>query len=176
MHCIQYIAVQQDSKQEAFDSVKWFLNAQMGDGDITHTWYDWFVTGGGRWSSSTDPYNDDYIDDVAHQDEPKFQEYLDTAQNYYLESLGQVIEQARKIELPEMLDSIDMTKEGMYPNFRLSMETYPLKKLWDTISTEWGPDSFFYDIESYCSHPTYMREGIDKGDKNWYLVPVDFHF
>lgn len=176
MHTIQYIAIQEESKEEAFEGVKSYLNAAMGDSDVTHTWYDWFVTGGGRWSSGTDPYDDDYSADVAHQDEPKFQEYLDTAQKYYLESLGLVVDQAREIDLSEVLDNIDTTKEGMYPNFRLSMDTYPLKKLWDLISTEWGPDSHFFDTENGASHPTYMREGIDKGDKNWYLVPVDFHF
>ena len=177
MHCIQYIATQADSVDEAFRTVKSNLESHLGSEDYpSDAWFDWFVTGGGRWSTSDDPYNDDYTADVAHQSDNRFQEYLDTAQNYYLQSLGEVVEQCRKIDLPAMLDSIDMTKEGMYPNFRLSMDTYPLKKLWDTISATWGPDSYFFDMENDSTHPTYMREGIDKGDKNWYLVPVDFHF
>ena len=177
MHCIQYIATKADNVDEAFRTVRSNLEAHLGSEDYpSDVWFDWFVTGGGRWSTSDDPYNDEYTADVAHQSDNRFQEYLDTAQNYYLESLGEVVEQCRKIDLPTVLDSIDMTKEGMYPNFRLSMDTYPLKKLWDTISSTWGPDSYFFDMENDSTHPTYMREGIDKGDKNWYIVPVDFHF
>jgi len=176
MHVIQYIATQADSKQEAFDGVKNNLEEQLGNGEVINTWFDWFVTGGGRWSTDEDPYIDHYTGDVAHQADPKFQEYLDTAHKYYLQSLAETVEQNRKIDLPALLDSIDMTKEGLYPNFRLAMDSYPLKKLWDVLSNVWGPDSYFFDLVNDTTHPTYMREAIDKGDTNWYIVPVDFHF
>jgi hypothetical protein len=174
MHVIQYVANQADSKDEAFRGVKDYLETQMGN-DYS-SWYDWFVTGGGRWSTSDDPYNDEYTADVVHQSDPKFQEYLDTAQKYYLEALGCVVEENRKIDLTALLDSIDMTKEGLYPNFKLALNSYPLKKLWDLLSNVWGPDSYFFDLVNDTTHPTYMREAIDKGDTNWYIVPVDFHF
>ena len=56
MHCIQYIATKADSVQEAFDEVKGYLEINMGE-DGYSNWNDWFVTGGGRWSTSEDPKN-----------------------------------------------------------------------------------------------------------------------
>ena len=67
MHTIQYIAVQGDDVDQAFRRVKHELEAMLGDWpeSPTNTWFDWFVTGGGRWSTSEDSYNDEYQDDVG---------------------------------------------------------------------------------------------------------------
>jgi hypothetical protein len=39
----------------------------------------------------------------------------------------------------------------------------------------WGPDSFYFDMEHDSTNLAHMKEAIDKGDNDWYLVPVDFH-
>jgi len=177
MHTIHYIATKSDNKTNAHSEVKQFLENQMGSEDNISSWYDWFVTGGGRWASGDDnQYNDDYVGDVAHQSEPAFREKLDQAHNWYNENLSQSIDEVRKINLTEMLDNIENNKEGLHKNFKLSFDLWPVNKLYNLISGDWGPDDHFYDTVNHTPHPTYMLEAIDKGDKDWYIVPVDFHF
>ena len=177
MHTIQYIATQADDTDHAFRSVKDYLETLLGDGESINTWYDWFVTGGGRWASGEDnQYNDEWTGDVAHQSSPKFQEYLDTAHKYKLEAVEADLKYARDINISEILNNIENDLEGLYPMYAEASALYPFSQLYKNMVGMWGPDSYFFDIENDTTHPTYMREGIDKGDNNWYIVPVDFHF
>lgn len=170
MHVIQYVATRATSVDEAHSKVQSYLEGQVG------TWYDWFVTGGGRWASGEDnQYNESWTGDIVSQDSPKFQEYLDQAHKWKLEATEYDMQQSRKINLPEMLDKIENNQEGMYPMWDITSEMFSLYRLFKQTSGAWDYDSYYYDIEHEASHPTYMRENIDKGDKNWYLVPVDFH-
>jgi len=176
MHCIQYIATQADSTQEAFDDVKSHLEGFLGDDPFTAgsaTWYDWFVTGGGRWSTSDDPYNDEYTGDVVHQSAPKFQEHLDKAKEFRQTSLKEYVEQATKVDYNKIINDIDVSGGD---DFRAGMELYPIKKLYDMALGIWDYNSYFFDIVNDSANRIHMLEAIDKGDKNWYLVPVDFHF
>lgn len=176
MHTIQYIAVKADSVEEAHANAKSYLESQLGSGDTYNTWFDWFVVGGGRWATGDEnQYNDDWTGDVVHQDSPKFQEYLDQAQQWKLESTMWEIKRAREIDISNTLDKIENDQEGLYPMWDVTSELYPLHKLYEATNGSWNSDSHFFDIEHEASHPKYMREAIDKGDKNWYLVPVDFH-
>lgn len=176
MHVIQYIATKADDKDYAFRAVKDYLETQLGNEFANNAWYDWFVTGGGRFSTSDEPYNDEYQADVAHQNSPTFEDYLLTAHKFKLEATAADLKYARDINIAAIFDNIENNQEGMYPMFAEASALYPFKKLYDHVSGTWGPDSYFFDIEHDCTHPTYMRQGIDNGDKNWYLVPVDFHF
>ena len=176
MHVIQYIATQADSVEEAHSHVKQYLESQMGDEHNLQSWYDWFVPGGGRWASNDDPYDDSYTGDVVHQDDPKFHEHLLQAHEYHMKDLGNTMERAREINLTEILDDIDMNKEGMYPHMIASIHLYPLSRLYRMVGGEWGPFSFFFDIINEISDPSILRESIDKGVDNWYIVPVDFHY
>lgn len=177
MHTIHYVAAKADNKENAHSEVRSFLEKQMGSDENISSWYDWFVTGGGRWASGDDnQYNDNYVGDVAHQSEPAFREKLDQAHKWYNETLGQSIDEVREINLTEMLDNIENNKEGLHKNFKLSFELWPVSKLYNLISGDWGPDHHFYDTVNHTTHPTYMLEAIDKGDNDWYIVPVDFHF
>jgi hypothetical protein len=176
MHCIQYIATQADSTQEAFDDVKSHLEGFLGDDPFTAgsaTWYDWFVTGGGRWSTDDDPYNDNYTGDVVHQTDPKFQEYLDTAHKFRLAQLNQHIEQAREVNLSDLLDKLE---DFEHDHYKVGMDLYPVKKLYDMSLGIWDYNSYFFDIVNDTTNRKYLVEGIDNGADNWYLVPVDFHF
>ena len=176
MHTIQYIATQADDVDHAFRSVKDYLENKMGDEYNLSSWYDWFVTGGGRWASNDDPYDDSFTGDVVHQDDPKFHDYLLKAHEYHMADLAAVVDRSREINLTEILDDIDMNKEGMYPHMTASVHLYPLSKLHDMVSGQWSYYSYFFDIINEISYPTILRESIDKGVDNWYIVPVDFHF
>jgi hypothetical protein len=174
MHVIQYIATKADDTSHAFSSVKNYLEEQLGSGDNYNTWYDWFITGGGRWASGEDnQYNDNYQGDVVHQSDPKFEEYLDTAHKYRQQELSEYEAQARKINLTELLDSL---QDFEFDHFKAGMELYPIKKLYDLCMGVWDYQSYFFDIDNDSTSRKYMRESIDKGADNWYLVPVDFHF
>jgi hypothetical protein len=174
MHTIQYIATQAQDVDQAHRNVKGYLDLKMGSGDEYNTWYDWFVTGGGRWT--TDPanqYNDEYTGDVAHQDDPRFQSYLDTAHKFRLQTLGEYIEQARKLNLSDILDNLD---DFEHDHFKVGMELYPVTKLYDMATGKWDYNSYFFDMMNDTSNRKYMLDSIDKGRDDWYLVPVDFHF
>ena len=172
MHCIQYVATQADDIQHAHSSVRHYLEVNMGDSGYEN-WYDWFVTGGGRWSTSEDPYDDTYTNDVVHQSDPKFQEYLDTAHKYRLRVLNEYIEQSRKLNLSDLLDTLE---DFEHDHFKVGMELYPITKLYDMATAKWDFNSYFFDSVNDSTNRKYMLESIDKGADDWYLVPVDFHF
>lgn len=176
MHVIQYVATRADDVDMAFRSVKDYLETHMGGEYHSDVWYDWFVTGGGRWSTSEDQYDDNYTGDVVHQSSPKFQEYLDLAHKYKLEATAADIKYAREVDIAALLDKIENDQEGLYPMYLEANKLYAFRNLYNQLIGMWGPDSYFFDIENDTTHPKYMREAIDKGNDNWYIVPVDFHF
>ena len=174
MHVIQYIATKSDTPENAHGSVKQYLEAQMGSGDNISSWYDWFITGGGRWSTGDDnQYNDDWVGDVAHQSSPKFQEYVDTASRFKQEELTRYIQNARKINLSDILD---LAEAGEEDYFKVGHQLYEIKQIYDITLGVWNHNSYFFDTENDTTRSKYMLEAIDKGDDDWYIVPVDFHF
>ena len=172
MHCIQYIATKADSVEEAHSNVKYYLENLMGE-EGYGAWFDWFVTGGGRWSTSDDPYDDEYTADVAHQSSPSFQAHLSKAKEYRQAEITRTLEKAREVNLSELLDMVDLEDEY---NFKVGHQLYDVKKLYDITMGVWDYTSYFFDSENDTIVTKYMLEAIDKGEDNWYLVPVDFHF
>ena len=172
MHCIQYIATKADSVEEAHSNVKYYLENLMGE-EGYGAWFDWFVTGGGRWSTSDDPYDDEYTADVAHQSSPSFQAHLSKAKEYRQAEITRTLEKAREVNLSELLDMVDLEDEY---NFKVGHQLYDVKKLYDITMGMWDYTSYFFDSENDTVVSKYMLEAIDKGEDNWYLVPVDFHF
>ena len=176
MHVIQYIATMADSVDEAHSKVKHYLEAELSDDPYKQsydTWYDWFVVGGGRWASNEDPYDDNFTGDIAHQSDPKFEEYLDLSHKYRHEELSMYEKEAREINLTELLDNL---QDFEFDHFGVGSKLYPIKKIYDMCMGIWDYQSFFFDIEHDSTNRKYMRETIDNGADNWYLVPVDFHF
>jgi hypothetical protein len=176
MHTIQYIAVQADDVDEAFRRVKHDLESKLGNDpeSYTNTWFDWFVTGGGRWT--TDPanqYNDEYQDDVRHQSQPAFDSYLAKAKVFRQQSLEEYVAQAKKVDYNKIINDVQLSGGD---DFRAGMELYPIKKIYDMSMGEWDFNSYYYDIEAESSNMVHLKNSIDKGADNWYLVPVDFHF
>ena len=174
MHTIQYVVTQADSKEEAFSGVKQYLEAQLGgEYDSHNTWFDWFVTGGGRWSTSVDSYDDNYQDDVAYQSEPRFQEYLDKAKEFRQTTFEEYLKQANEIDYTNLLSEIAAKPEESYHG---GMQLYPIKKVYDMTMGMWDYNSYFFDIISDSANMTHVKNSIDNGADNWYAVPVDFHF
>ncbi len=173
MHVIQYIATQADDVDEAHRRVKDYLEGQLGSGDTYTAWFDWFVVGGGRWASNDDPYDDSFTGDVVHQSDPKFEEYLDIAHKYRQEELSRYEEEARKLNLIELLDNL---QDFEFDHYSVGSKLYPINQIYHLCMGTWNYNSYFFDMMTESSNRKYMREAIDKGDNDWYLVPVDFHF
>ncbi|NBV01300.1 MAG: hypothetical protein EBS31_07735 [Burkholderiaceae bacterium] len=167
MHVLQRIAVQAENKDYAFGSVKEYLENQMGDEYNLASWYDWFVTGGG-WNPNTDGYDDnDQSMTVSYDDNPKM--FLDTVKegiearmaefNTYRKHFNE-----KNVDINSVLDKYDGQMDFGFP-------LYELSKLIDMLH-----NSYFYDMHHETTNTKYMLEDIDKGNKNWYIVFVDFHF
>jgi hypothetical protein len=175
MHVFQWIATTADDKDHAFRSVKHYLEIAMGDEHSYASWYDWFVTGGGRWNPNEGSQYDDNDQSmiISYDEDPK----------KFLEALEQSM-QNRKEEFDRYAKDIDMSiltkiisdynpREKDFISFQ---SLYPIKKIVDMAYGEWDFNSYYFDSESDTTSPRYMLESIDKGNKNWYLIPVDFHF
>lgn len=177
MHVIQYVATKADDIESAHRQVKTYLEGHLNSEDYpSDVWFDWFVVGGGRCASGENQYNDNYTGDVVHQDSPRFEDFLKQAHHWKLEATAADLKYAREVDVAALLDSIETNQEGLYPMYDEANKLYPFRNLYNQLIGMWGPDSYFFDIENDTTHPRYMRQGIDKGDKNWYIVPVDFHF
>ena len=172
MHTLHQIATQADSKEEAHARVKDYLETTLGEEfGTTNTWYDWFVVGGGRWSTSDDPYNTDYWPDVKHTSEIEFFQNIAQAMEWRKEQLDRYVTSAKGINLSELLSLI-----GQVDDFKIGHQLYDVKKIYDVTMGMWGHDSYFFDMINDSTTDKYMQESLDKGDKTWYAVPVDFHF
>lgn len=174
MHVLQWIAVNAESKDQAFQDVKDKLESEMGDGTSPATWYDWFVVGGGRWNPNEDKQyeeddsmvisayeagNDVVIAKINECLESRIREFND-----YRESFNKA-----EIDLNAKLDTYDGVMQ-------YDFDLYPLKKMIDMIQGEWDFNSYYFDFMAYSTNPKWLLESLDKDNKNWYLIPVDFHF
>jgi hypothetical protein len=174
MHVLQWITVQTDDKDQAFRSVKDYLENQMGDEYNLSSWYDWFITGGGRWNpNEASQYDDNDQSMVLSYDEsPKeFRTIIANMISNRVDEFNGYRKQyeGKEIDLNTKLDSY--TGEMQY-----DLELYPLKKMIDMIQGNWDYNSYFFDMQHESTNTKYMFESIDSGNKNWYAVPVDFHF
>lgn len=175
MHVLQWIAVQADDNSHAFNSVKHYLEVNMGSEDSYASWYDWFVTGGGRWNDNgNDPYDDDNESMVISYDEdPK--KFLETVEKSMVQRKEEFDRYAKDIN-PDILAKIISDYNPRKKDFAVFSELYPIKKIIDMAYGEWDFNSYFFDCNNDTTSPKYMFESIDTGNKNWYLIPVDFHF
>ena len=175
MHVFQWIAIQSEDKDLAFRSVKDYLETNMGNEYSYSSWYDWFVTGGGRWN---DNGNDSYDDNdqsmvISYDEDPKkFLEAVEQSMNNRKEEFDRYAKDV-SVDIIAKIISDYNPREKQFSAFS---ELYPLKKVVDMVYGDWDFNSYFFDCNSDTTTPNYMLESIDKGNKNWYLVPVDFHF
>jgi hypothetical protein len=174
MHVLQRIAVQADDTSHAFNSVKHYLESQMGSEYSYSSWYDWFVTGGGRWNpNDTEGYNDnDQSMTISYEDNP--QAFLAAVNNAIDERMSEFNQYRqsfnnKNVDINSVLDSYNGQMD-------FGFQLYELYKMIDMTQGKWDFNSYFYDMHHETTNTKYMLESIDTGNKNWYLVFVDFHF
>ncbi len=174
MHVLQRIAVQADDTSHAFNSVKHYLEAQMGSEYSYSSWYDWFVTGGGRWNPNEgSQYNDDDQSmTISYDDNP--QAFLAAVNNAIDERMSEFNSyrqsfNTKNVDINSVLDSYNGQMD-------FGFQLYELYKMIDMTQGKWDFNSYFYDMHHETTNTKYMLESIDTGNKNWYLVFVDFHF
>jgi hypothetical protein len=174
MHTLQWIAIKDESAEDAFTHVRNNLEAYMGDEYSSAMWYDWFVTGGGRWNPNPDSqYSDDDKSMVLCSDtdveaikakvsnsmKQRIQEFTSYRQGF----------ESKELDLNEALNKFDGTID-------FSFQLYELGKMIDMLQGTWDFNSYFFDMEHHTTNPKYFLNRLDYGEKNWYLIPVDFHF
>jgi hypothetical protein len=172
MHVLQHITVIADNQDEAFRTVKDGLESELGNNEFaTNAWFDWFVVGGGRFVEGN-PYAESTNSIISYDEDPK--QFLNQVQ----ESIQARMEEFRAYR--EMYEDKNIDLNAKLDNYKGVMnydfELYPLKKMIDMIQGEWDMNSYFYDMHHASTNPDHMHKNIDLGNKNWYAVPVDFHF
>jgi hypothetical protein len=170
LHTLQYIAIQSEDKESAANTVKNLLEEELNPGS---SWYDWFVVGGGRFSPNPEDQYDD-TDETAIS-------YADTP-DIFNEKVAECLHK-QGVEFQELLtefkaSGLDITDkfEKYDGGMDYSMDLYPIKKMIDIMQGKWDYTTRIYDITSWSSNTTHMYKDIDSGNKNWFLIPVDFHF
>jgi len=174
MHVLQRIAVQADNKDMAFRTVKDTLESELGSDEYSsNAWFDWFVTGGGRWNANTDGYDDnDQSMTISYEEDPEaFTKAIDEAiSNRIVEFNGyRKTFEDKNVDISAYLDSYN-------GNTDYSFMLYELSKCVDMLQGKWDFNSYFYDMHHASTNKEHMQNSIDKGVKNWYIVFVDFHF
>ena len=175
MHVLQHIAVQADDVDMAFRTVKDTLESELGsDESATNSWFDWFVVGGGRWNPNP---NSQYSQD----DQSLVISYDDTPAEYRLMIDSMLVNRMDEFNgYRKMFDEKNIDINAKLDNYKGVMnydfELYPLAKMIDMIQGQWDMNSYFYDMHHASTNPEHMYKSIDLGNKNWYAVPVDFHF
>ena len=185
MHTLHYIAVEADSKQQAFDKVVVSLLPNE-DGYRLADWSDWHVVGGGRWSSNANKennlmagYNNDPTDVLGFsEDKEKFQEALNGVGKWKAQAMNRAIKEFNPDKFISYM--VDYASEGgrLEYNGDTIMSAYAIQEAATMLMGGWTPDSGLYDLEENIAEATYLKERLDKPEQAslQYLVPVDFHF
>jgi hypothetical protein len=172
MHVLQYIAVKADSPEEAIENVRTELESQMGEFGSGSTWYDWFVTGGGRFNEDSDPYTDGAINMVvSSHDSEAFENILVECNEARMAEFNRYRDEWNRsnINLEAVFDEFDGAMD-------YSMRLYGIGKMIDMVQGDWDFNSYFYDLANWSTNPVHMnKERLEVGTL-WFLVPVDFHF
>jgi hypothetical protein len=180
MHVLQWIAVEADDKDEAYRRVEDSLQNMLGDYESpTLTLYDWFVVGGGRWNvgendDSSEAYTEGKTNMIISYDEDPVAfrtQVLRAMEDRKSEFDGY----AKDVDL-SIITKIIKDYDPKEFDFVAFQSLYPIKKLIDMAYGTWDFNAYFYDMVNDTTTPKYLYESIDTGNKNWYAVPVDFHF
>jgi len=172
MHVLQYIAVKADTPEEAIDNVRTELESMLGNDGSTTSWYDWFITGGGRWNAEHEAYTDGAINMVvSSKDSEAFEKILSECIESRLSEFRRYRAEWEQsnINLDSYFDEFDGTMD-------YSMKLYTLGKMIDMAQGQWDFNSYFYDLENWSTNPVHMTKDRINNGTLWFLVPVDFHF
>ncbi len=172
MHVLQYLATKADSAEEAIINVRTHLESIMGEPGSGATWYDWFVTGGGRFNQNADPYKDgDESMVVSSKDSEAFEAIIVECIESRMSEFNRYRDEWQRANVN--LESYFDMYEG---DMDYSMQLYSLGKMIDMVQGNWDFNSYFFDIENWSTNPLHMNSDRINVGGTWYLVPVDFHF
>lgn len=176
MHTLHYIAVTAEDKQDAFGKV----SSQLEPTEFGRIvgWSDWHVVGGGRWNTEpANQYNDSSNNIISYEeDRDDFDKAIESVRKWRIHEMNKNI---KDIDFDKITsDMVDYISNGgeLQSERKFDLHRYSLKLSLDALSGYWTPDSGFYNIDWGSADFSTMQESIDNGNKNWYLVPVDFHF
>lgn len=173
MHTLQYVAVEANDKEEATNRAHIQLEDSLNAGG---TWYDWFVVGGGRFTSEAgeDSYRDTSDHTLSYAgDTARFHEALKERKKIRKDSFIEDLEKVDKTILDKAIESYLLNDELV---FEYRMTAYRFKKVLDTVLGYWGPDSYYYDLENYDHDFDGIEDRIKTNPSKQFLVPIDFHF
>ena len=180
MHVLQWIATEAENKDEAYARVEDTLQTMLGDYESpTLTWYDWFVVGGGRWNtkddeSATAAYTEGKTNLIISYDEDPVAFRVQVLRS--LEDRKAEFDNYAKDVDSSVIDKIIKDYNPKEFDFAAFQSLYVIKKVIDMAYGNWDFNAYFYDMVNDTTTPKYLYESLDTGNKNWYLVPVDFHF
>jgi hypothetical protein len=178
MHTLHYIAVEADSKQEAFEIVQ---HQMLDDQHFASDWSDWHVVGGGRWNPEGDGYTDNDSQIVSYAENPElFKETLSKVRKWRADEMHRLMTDIKTDKfVSDMVDYI--SENGDSPTTdRFDMNRYYVGKAADLLQGKYTSDSYYFDLgklDTFSSFFGYLEERLDSDTaNNQYLVPVDFHF
>ena len=174
MHVLHYIAVEAQDKEEATEFVNSNLETTLEEGA---PWYDWFVTGGGRFTAETTEraYEDTSYHTLSYVDDSlRFYAVLKERQRLRLEQFKERFERVNETKLKDIIQSYLSEGSEAIGGDRLTVYNYI--EMLKTINGYWTPDSYFYDLVSYDTEIDDVKERIKNNPNKQFLVPVDFHF
>ena len=172
MHTLHWLAVEAESKLDAFQQVQVALDQEEGYGPAA--WSDWHIVGGGRWSDSQYQDSPDMV--MAYADDP-----LDFGAKLFDIGMN------RRKEAENLLADLDIDKflndvnnyiadfGNTPPNYQ-DFNTYYLKSLANLIDHRYSANSYYFDVVMGTPSLSYLRDRIAEKPENQYLVPVDFHY
>lgn len=171
MHVLQYIAVEADDTENAADVAQRLLEEEMGSGDSPSTWFDWFVVGGGRWNPDQDPYNNSSNMVISFDKDPNgFRAKIDECIQARVAEYNNYLSEAKQADIMSILENYGGTMS-------YSHDTYAFSRLIAFQQGNWDYDSKFFDYTSWSTNATHILSKLDNEQgKNFYLVPIDFHF
>lgn len=172
MHVLQWVAVEADNKEDALLTAKRQLESLMGEEGSGATWYDWFVVGGGRWNPNPNSqYEDDDSMVVAATDKELFDKTIADCIESRMREFNDYRDSFQEAEI-----DINAKLSSYTGVMQYDFELYPLKKMIDMLQGEWDFNSYFYDLVGWSTNPKWITDKIEKDPKNFFLVPIDFHF
>ena len=187
MHTLHYIAVKLDDDYAGnFDEMRSDAEREVhstliGDERPYGSWYDWFVTGGGRFVEG-DAYSNsaDHII-IYGEDKDKFLEKMNEGLGWQLSNAKNLFEQlSEKFDLDSAMAKFEATyNNNDTPTDYSSMGAWTMRRLMSHFEGYWNPDSHFLDITNGTPTPHYFLKEVEENPdeaKFWALVPVDFHY
>ena len=172
MHTLQWIAVKNmdgdlepdEILDDVVSTLEHFLEGNLENGSA---WFDWFVVGGGRWNENV---TDAYIEDTS----------MIIVDNLMMKIKVQECIAGRIEEFQSYRKGLNVDLNAIFDKFdgmtQYDSALWDLKALISMAQGFWDYNSNFFDAHNDTTNPTSFLKALDNGEKNWYLVPVDFHF